>query len=414
MVGGQKMINKRKLAPLTKEDKRYHRIRCIILMCLMISIGILFTETLDARISESNEFILNLIFAALFVIMAVEQVVRIGKIEGNHRLRDYLKFDRAELLYLIGSVIIIPASFFVPALLPLRYVCVFKLPNVARRYNDENVFQIIAKAIAILLILFFIVPFLNVLANAISAPGQVVNVLPKNIDWFAMKYVLADTNFIRSFGNSIFITVVGTLISVVSMAMAAYPLSKPYMPLRKTMMMFFMIVMLFSGGIAPNILLVNALGLMDTIWALILPSVVIVYYLLLLKGFYESIPAELEESAKLDGATNFSILFKIVMPIASPMIATVSFFTAITYWNNINNSILYVTTNKSIYPVPMYIKNFLGQNPMEIAMNNPTLLTYWDGIKMSYVLMSIVPIAIAYPFIFKYLKNDVSAGAVKG
>ena len=408
------MMNKRKLVPLTKEEKVYHWKRRIMLACLMISIGILFTETLDARLSKSTESILNLIFAALFVVMAVEQVIRIMKIEGNRKLAEYLKFDKAEFLYLISSLIIVPASFFIPALLPFRYVCIFKLPNVTRRYNDENVFQLFAKAIAMLLILFFIVPFLNVFANALSAPGQIVNVVPKNIDWFALKYVLADGSFIRSFGNSIFITLAGTLISVLSMAMAAYPLSKPYMPLRRTMMMFFMIVMLFSGGIAPNILLVNALGLIDTIWALILPSVVMVYYLLLLKGFYESIPAELEESAKLDGASNFSILFKIIVPIASPMIATVSFFTAITYWNNINNSILYVTTNQSIYPVPMYIKNFLGQNPMEIAMNNPTLLTYWDGIKMSYVLMSIVPIAIAYPFIFKYLKNDVSAGAVKG
>jgi len=310
--------------------------------------------------------------------------------------------------------VIVPASLFVPSLLGARIISIFKLPNVLRRYNDENVFQIIAKSIAIILILFFFVPFLNVFASALSAPGQIINIVPKNVDLFAMKYVLSDKAFLRSFGNSIFITLVGTLISVVSMGMAAYPLSKPHMPLRKTMMLFFMIVMLFSGGIAPNILLVNALGIMDTIWALILPSVVMVYYLLLLKGFYESIPVELEESAKLDGASNFSILFKIIMPIASPMIATVSFFTAISYWNNINSSILYITNNKSIYPVPMYIKNFLGQNPMEIAMNNPTLLTYWDGIKMSYVLMSIVPIAIAYPFIFKYLKNDVSAGAVKG
>ncbi len=408
------MTKQRKKVSLTKEEKRFHWIRRIMLACLMISIGILFTETLDARLSKSTESVLNLIFAALFVVMAVEQVIRIVNIEGNHKLAEYLKFDKAEFLYLIGSIIIVPTSFFVPVLLPLRYICIFKLPNVTRRYNDENVFQLFAKAIATLLIVFFVVPFLNVFANALSAPGQIVNVVPKNIDWFALKYVLADGKFIRSFGNSIFITLAGTLISVLSMAMAAYPLSKPYMPLRKTMMMFFMIVMLFSGGIAPNILLVNALGLIDTIWALILPSVVMVYYLLLLKGFYESIPAELEESAKLDGASNFSILFKIIVPIASPMIATVSFFTAITYWNNINNSILYVTTNQSIYPVPMYIKNFLGQNPMEIAMNNPTLLTYWDGIKMSYVLMSIVPIAIAYPFIFKYLKNDVSAGAVKG
>lgn len=408
------MIKKKVKAKLTKEERINNHIRRAMLFCLMLSLGILFAQFIDKRFSESVKRGMDIAFVILWAVMAIEGVVRVLRISKKSGFREYLKFDKAEFLYLIGSVVIVPASLFVPSLLGFRIISILKLPNVIRRYNDENVFQIIAKGIAILLVLFFIVPFLNVFANALSAPGQIINVIPKNIDLFAMKYVLADKAFLRSFGNSIFITLVGTLISVVSMAMAAYPLSKPHMPLRKTMMMFFMIVMLFSGGIAPNILLVNALGLMDTIWALILPSVVMVYYLLLLKGFYESIPAELEESAKLDGASNFSILFKIIMPIASPMIATVSFFTAITYWNNINNSILYVTNNKSIYPVPMYIKNFLGQNPMEVAMNNPTLLTYWDGIKMSYVLMSIVPIAMAYPFIFKYLKNDVSAGAVKG
>lgn len=409
------MMKKNKVkAQLTKEEKIRNHVRRAMLLCLMASIGILFAQFIDKRFTENVKHGMDIAFVILWAIMMVESVVRIVRITKKSGFQEYLKFDKAEFLYLIASLVIVPASLFVPSLLSYRIICLFKMPNVLRRYNDENVFQIFAKGVSILLILFFIVPFLNVLANALSAPGQIINVIPKNVDLFALKYVLADKAFLRSFGNSIFITGVGTLISVVSMAMAAYPLSKPHMPLRKTVMMFFMIVMLFSGGIAPKILLVNALGLMDSIWALILPSVVMVYYLLLLKGFYESIPAELEESAKLDGATNFGVLFKIIMPIASPMIATVSFFTAITYWNNINNSILYVTNNKSIYPVPMYIKNFLGQNPMEIAMNNPTLLTYWDGIKMSYVLMSIVPIAIAYPFIFKYLKNDVSAGAVKG
>lgn len=408
------MIKNKVKAQLTKEERMNNHVRRAMLFCLMISLGILFAQFIDKRFSDNVKHLMDIIFVVLWAAMTAEGIIRILRISKKSGFSEYFKFDKAELLYLTASVVIVPLSLFVPGFLALRIICIFKLPNVLRRYNDENVFQILAKGIAVLLILFFIVPFLNVFANALSAPGQIVNVVPKNIDLFAIKYVIADKAFLRSFGNSIFITLVGTLISVVAMAMAAYPLSKPDMPLRKTVMMFFMIVMLFSGGIAPNILLVNALGLMDSIWALILPSVVMVYYLLLLKGFYESIPAELEESAKLDGASNFSILFRIIMPIASPMVATVSFFTAITYWNNINNSILYVTNNKTIYPVPMYIKNFLGQNPMEIAMNNPTLLTYWDGIKMSYVLMSIVPIALAYPFIFKYLKNDVSAGAVKG
>jgi len=398
----------------TKEEKKQNRLRFLLLICTMCIIGILFTEILDARLTETTEHIMNIAAAVLYAILLIEQGIRVSRMVKKQEWEEYYKFNKSEILFFAVGILILPLSFVASSVLWIRWICIFKLPNVLRMYNDEKVFQIIAKSVAILLILFFLIPFLNVIANALSAPGQIVNILPRHIDWYAMKYVLSDKAFLRSFGNSIFITVVGTTISVLCMAMAAYPLSKPQMPLRKTVMVFFMIVMLFSGGMAPNILLMDALGLIDTIWALIFPSVVMVYYLLLLKGFFESIPEELEESAKLDGAGNFSVLFRIIVPMASPMIATVSFFTAITYWNNINSSILYITTNKTIYPVPMYIKNFLGQNPMEIAMNNPTLLTYWDGIKMSYILMSIVPVAIAYPFIFKYLKNDISAGAVKG
>lgn len=405
---------KKRKCKLTKREKREKCFHIGLLICQLISLAILIMELIDNRIDTKQRAMLDYTFLGLFLILALEQIIRIGKFAKNKNLGDYWKTNKAEPIYLIAMAVIMPLSFVKPELAALRWVAILKLPNILRRFNDEKVFQVIAKSMALILILFFVVPFFNVVAVAISAPGQIVNVMPKNIDLFALKYVLHDTAFLRSVGTSIFVTVVGTLISVTCMTMAAYPLSKPNMPLKKPMMIFFLIVMLFSGGIAPNILLVNSLGLLDTIWALILPSVVMVYYLLLLKGFFESVPYELEESAKLDGASNFQVLFQVFVPMSKPMVATVSFFTAISYWNNINNSILYVTNNKDIYPLPMYIKNFLGQNPMEVAMNNPTLLTYWDGIKMSYILMSIIPIAIAYPFIFKYLKNDISAGAVKG
>lgn len=389
-------------------------IRFPLLFCLLASLAILLIELVDKRFTAEYHGTFSILFAACFLVMAAETLWRIFGAVKTGQFVEYLKFNKAELVWLAVSCVVVPASILTGQDMILRWICLLKLPNVLRRFNDETVFQIIVKILAVLLILFFVVPFMNVIAKAISAPTASVSILPREVDWYAMKYVVGDKSFIRSFRNSIFITVVGTLISVVSMSMAAYPLSKPYMPLRKTVTVFFLIVMLFSGGIAPNILVVNALGLMDTIWALILPSVVMVYYMLLMKGFFEGVPEELEESAKLDGAKNMDIFFRIYMPMSAPMVATVSFFTAISYWNNINNSILYVTSNKSIYPVPMYIKNFLGMNPMEVAMNDPKLLSYWDGIKMSYILMSIIPIACIYPFVFKYLKNDISAGAVKG
>lgn len=398
----------------TKEEIKEGRIRRLLLICILAALAILVEQLVYAKTSTTVNKVFDVIFTICTAVLMIEQLLRMIQLKTNENWKDYFKFQKFELLFWIAMLICLPISWLVPGARAFRWILLLKLPNVLGRYNDENVFQIIAKSIAVILILFFLVPFMNVIAVSFSAPGQIINVLPKNIDFFAIKYVLKDTSFLKSFLNSIFITVVGTAISVISMAMSAYPLSKPQMPLRKTMMMFYMIVMLFSGGIAPNILLVNALGLTDTIWALILPSVVMVYYLLLIKGFFESIPEELEESAKLDGASNFKILFKIIIPIASPMIATVTFFTAISYWNNINNSILYITSNQSIYPVPMYIKNFMGRDPMDIAQSMPELLRYWDNIEMGYILCSIVPIVCAYPLIFKYLKNDVSAGAVKG
>lgn len=399
---------------LTKAEKKQRLVDRVLLVGGIISIGILLELIIYAKLDASLSFKLDIAYVVIWVILELENLYRIIRLKSKKDKIDYFKFEKSEILYFIVSLIIVPMSLINPSLKAARWIILLKFPNLFRRFNDEKVFQVLAKIIAMLLIAFFFVPFLNVIAVSLSSPGKIINIFPKNINLFSLKYVLSDTGFLKSFGNSIFITVVGTMISVTSMAMAAYPLSKPDMPLRKTMMLFFMIVMLFSGGIAPNILLVNSLGLTDTIWGLILPSVVMVYYLLLLKGFFESMPAELEESAKLDGANNFQILFKIIYPIASPMIATVTFFTAISFWNNINNSILYVTSNQSIYPVPMYIKNFLSRNPMDVAQSMPELLPFWDNIKMSYILISIIPILCAYPFIFKYIKNDVSAGAVKG
>lgn len=392
-------------------DTNHGFMRTSQLFCLILQLLILMTEVVDNRYTIEWHGIFRIIFIICLLFMAGETVYRITLFRN---VKEYIKFNRAECIWIIVSCVVVPMALISGNDMIMLWICLLKMPNILGRFKDENVFQIIVKIIAVMLIIFFVVPFLNVIAKAISSPASVVSILPKDIDWFAMDYVLSDKAFLKSFGNSIFVAIVGTLLSVVSMAMAAYPLSKPYMPLRKTMMVFFLIVMLFSGGIAPHILVMNALGLIDTIWALILPSIVMVYYMLLLKGFFEGVPEELEESAKLDGAKNMDIFFKIYMPMSAPMVATVGFFTAISYWNNINNSILYITSNKAIYPVPMYIKNFMGLNPMEVAMNNPKLLSYWDGIEMSYILMSIVPIACIYPFVFKYLKNDISAGAVKG
>lgn len=394
--------------------KKGNLFNSLLLIGLLAQILILLTQGIYKKLTTEQTLFLNLVFLGFWVLMEAELGFRAYRFMKAGNGSRYFRNNTMEVLCLLSSLFLVPGAMAFPAYGAARWIILLYVPGVLKQFRDETVFQTIINVTAACLIILFVLPFLNVIAMSFSSPGEIVDIYPKGFSLFSVKYVLADTAFFKSILISVLVTITGTVISVICMAMAAYPLSKQDMPLRKTFMMFFLIVMLFSGGMAPNILLMNSIKLTNTVWALIFPSVVMVFHLLLLKGFFEGIPADLEESAKLDGASNYKILFQIIIPIAAPMIATVAFFTAIAYWNNINNSILYITSNQEIYPLPMYIKNFLSRNPMEIAMMDPQLLAYWDNIKMSYIMISIIPIACAYPFIFKYIKNGVTAGAVKG
>ena len=401
-------------APLTKEEKRKNIVRRILLLCLLVSMALLFVELVDNKYTVEYHNIFDIVIALLGVVMIAEAVPRICRHAAVEGFSDYLKHNKAEFLWLIVFPIILVCSFLVPGMAGWRWLVALKMPNVFGRYNDENVFQIIVKIAAVLLILIFVIPFFNLVAVAISKPGQIVNLLPKNIDWEGFKYAVTDMQFLRSFKNSIFLTVVGTIGSVVVVSLAAYPLSKPQMPLKRTVMIFFMIVMYFGGGLAPMIILMDTLGLMDTIWALIIPGWMSVYNMLLMKGFYESLPPQLEEAAKIDGASNMYVFRKIIIPLSKPMVATIAFFQVVGYWNSYGPALYYISTRKDLYPVPNYIRNFMSISPQSMTDMNPTLMFYWNNVEKSYLLLSIIPIMCLYPFVFRFIKGGMATGAVKG
>lgn len=407
------MAKKRK-APLTKEEKRNNWIRRILLFCLLGSLFILLTELIDRAYTVEYHGIFDILYVVFTVIMAAESVIRIFRHSAEEGFLDYLKFNKAEFLWLVTCPIVLVCAFLVPGMAGWRWLVALKMPNVFGRYNDENVFQIIVKIVAVIMILIFVLPFFNLVAVAISRPGQIINLVPKEIDWWGVQYAITDKNFLASFKNSIFITAVGTIGSVTIVSLAAYPLSKPNMPLKRTVMMFFMIVMYFGGGMAPMIVLMNQLHLMDTIWAMIIPGWMSVYNMLLMKGFFESLPAELEEAAKIDGASNMYVFRKIIIPLAKPMVATIAFFQVVGYWNSYGSALLYISTRKDLYPVPNFIRNFMGMSPQSVSGLNPTLATYWNNVEKSYLLFSIIPIMCLYPFVFKFIKGGLATGAVKG
>lgn len=280
------------------------------------------------------------------------------------------------------------------------------------RIKESPVFHIVNYVLLTIIGLVCLLPFLNVIAIAFSTANLDVNFWPRGFTWFNFATVFQDVNFFRALGISVLVTVLGTALSVLCMYMAAYVLSKPDFPLKKAVMIFFIIVMIFSGGMVPNYIVVNALGLTRTIWSMIFPSVVQVYNLILIKSYLEGLPKELEESAKIDGASNLRIMFKVILPVSKPCIASVCLFTAVTLWNNYTNALLYLGTEESVYPLSLYILNHIQSSPNPL---NWTLVdTQKSNIESAMIIVSILPILIAYPFVLKFFAKGVTVGSVKG
>lgn len=278
--------------------------------------------------------------------------------------------------------------------------------------KEAPVFHIVNYVLLTIIGLACLLPFLNVVAMSLSTANLEINFWPRGFTWFNFATVFKDVNFFRALGISLFVTAFGTALSVLCMYMAAYVLSKPDFPLRKVIMVFFIIVMIFSGGMVPNYIVVNALGLTRTVWSMVFPSVVQVYNLILIKSYLEALPKELEESAKIDGASTIKIMFRIILPVSKPCIASVCLFTAVTLWNNYTNALIYLGTEESLYPLSLYILNHIQSTPDPINFTQVDIQK--NNIESAMILVSILPILIAYPFVLKFFAKGVTVGSVKG
>lgn len=287
-----------------------------------------------------------------------------------------------------------------------------KTQKRGKRIDDSPVFNVINTVVLILTAFICILPFFNVLASSLSTAGHEINFLPKGFTWFNYTAVLTDAGFWRALGVSLLVTVVGTVLSVLTMYSAAYALSKPDFPCRRGIMIFFIITMIFSAGMVPNYIVVNMLGLTRSPWALILPSVVQAYNLILIKSYLEGVPKELEESAKIDGASNLNIMFKVMIPVSMPCVASVTMFTGVSFWNNYTSALLYLGTEEKWYPLSLYILNFIQSDPDVL---NPTLENIQKAnIESAMIILSILPILLIYPLVLKYFTKGVTVGSVKG
>ena len=270
----------------------------------------------------------------------------------------------------------------------------------------------------LLVLIVCLVPFLYIISVSLSDPVAVVNgevfIHPVGFSLEAFEQIFAYPNFFRAYGNTIFYTIAGTLISLVMMTLFAYPLSKTFLKGQKIVMKFVIFSMFFSGGMIPNYLLISSLHMVNTRFAILIPFAVNQFNLILLINFFKSIPNDIEEAAIIDGLSYTGVLLKIVLPLSGAGIATISLYTAVFFWNDWFNSLIYLKSSQ--YPVMLYLRNIVN-GTTQIAGSSGTssdTASLSMSIKCAVILVSTLPIIMVYPFLQKYFVKGLTVGGVKG
>lgn len=284
--------------------------------------------------------------------------------------------------------------------------------------RSDKIFSIVVYIVLTIFGLTIILPFLNLLATSLSDQVAVSNgsvaFWPKRFTLSAYQFVIENRQFWNGLGNSLFITVVGTILAMVVTTLTAYPLSLPKFRARKTFLVIFIIVMLFNGGLIPTYLLINQIGLRNNRWALILPCLISTYNMLLVKNYFETLPEAIYESAKIDGATELQIFLKITLPLSLPTLATVALFYAVGFWNAYFNGMLYISTPDKM-PLQTYLQTLLNmayipahELPPEIAESLST-----ESIRAATIFSATLPILVLYPLLQKYFVKGLVLGSDK-
>lgn len=290
-----------------------------------------------------------------------------------------------------------------------------------KRSRAEIAFSVFNYIFFTLLCLVMVYPFWHVVMMSLSsveatAKGGVF-LWPKGFNLDTYTKVFKDASIWSGYFTTILVTVVGTVLGTLFTATTAYPLSKKHLPFSGTLLLLVLFTMLFSGGMIPGYLLMKNLKLIDNRWALILPGLVSAYNVIIMKSFFQSIPESLEESAKIDGATEVTIFWKIILPLSKATIATIALFTAVGYWNDYFSTVLYINTKErwALQAVLRYMLTNTNQAMQSAgvtvaAATNVTAAT----IKSASVVIATVPILCVYPFVQKYFVKGVMIGGVKG
>lgn len=281
----------------------------------------------------------------------------------------------------------------------------------------EKVFQVFLIGFITILCIGMLYPFIHVLSISFSSAAEAIrpglHLYPREISLFAWDRVMTDKNIWFALGNTVFRTVVGTLLTLLIMSMGAYPLAKKYLPHRNFYMMFIVITMFFSGGLIPSYLLIKSLGLIDSRWALIVPGLISTYSLLILRNFFMGIPEELEDSAKIDGASDLRILFTLVIPLSKPVLATLGLWSAVGHWNAWFDALLYLQDQK-LFVLQTFLRRLVITTEGDPLLPVSSVFETAETVKAAVIMFTALPILIVYPFLQKYFVKGTLVGSLKG
>lgn len=294
----------------------------------------------------------------------------------------------------------------------------------AKTLTSDRMFDIFNYTFLAILLVIVAYPLYYVLIASISDPYEVYAgktfLLPSKVTFEGYARVFKEKSIATGYINSIYYTVLGTVVSVALIITTGYCVSKKTLPFRKSIMMFYVFTMYFNGGLIPTYLVVAKMGLLNSVWSLILPGGVAVFNVIVCRTFFESsIPEELYEAASIDGSSNLRTFFRIALPLSKPILAVMVIFTMVAYWNDWFTALIYMS-EKSKYPLQLALRQILIQSQAMATMMGNMDGGYAEAnkitelIKFSSIVVGAVPMLIAYPFVQKYFEKGFMAGAVKG
>lgn len=282
--------------------------------------------------------------------------------------------------------------------------------------KSSKIFQFVLSAIFIIVTILTLIPILRVLSVSVSSKNAILTgkvfIYPVEFTMEAYQKVFGNSNFIHSFLYTIALTAGYTLVCMIMTILAAYPLSKKEVKGGRLIMTMFVLTMYFNPGIIPTYLNVKDFGLIDTVWALVIPGVLSAYNLIIMRSFFLGIDQSLYEAAYIDGCSHWKTLIKIAIPLSVPAIATLSLFYAVSRWNGISD-VLYYINSSELYTVQMKLKQMIDSVAISLEEGKSSNLIA-DNIKSASIVVSMTPMLIAYPFIQKYFTKGIMLGAVKG